>query len=112
MAFDGVQQRYVTYGLWSGELARYASSDTNEPVMLAESWRAVKKMNSIGTQMDDIILDAAWRGLHVTTELMKRFVKKYYRRPHFKSYFSGCGAGGRQGIKAISSFPEDYDGVV
>lgn len=64
------------------------------------------------TEREDIVVDAARRGLHVTTEFMKRFVKRYYRRPHSKSYFSGCGAGGRQGIKAMSRFPEDYDGLV
>jgi hypothetical protein len=82
----------------------------------AESWREIKGMRgdtlTNRVKRDDIIVDAGWRGLHVTTEFMKRFVKKYYRRPHSKSYFSGCGAGGRQGIKAMSSFPEDYDGLV
>jgi hypothetical protein len=63
-------------------------------------------------EKDDEILDYSWRALHSTTVQVKSLVEKYYERNWTKSYFSGCGSGGRQGIKAMATFPEDYDGLL
>lgn len=65
-----------------------------------------------GPHNDDGIIDFAYRALHVTTVVAKQLVAQYYGYPHTKSYYLACSTGGRQGIKAMASFPEDYDGVV
>ncbi|KAJ9118883.1 hypothetical protein QFC24_006082 [Naganishia onofrii] len=65
-----------------------------------------------GPGNDDAIIDFAWRALHMTTVVVKSLTTEFYYRPYTKSYFMGCSTGGRQGIKAMSIFPEDYDGLV
>jgi feruloyl esterase len=65
-----------------------------------------------GPHNEDGIIDLAWRALHQTTEQAKRLTTEYYGRNFTKSYFSGCSTGGRQGIKAMVDFPEDYDGLM
>ena len=42
----------------------------------------------------------------------KEITKKYYEMPYNKSYYLGCSTGGRQGFKAVQSYPSDFDGVV
>lgn len=42
----------------------------------------------------------------------KEITKKYYGMSHNKSYYIGCSTGGRQGFKAVQSYPGDFDGVV
>lgn len=65
-----------------------------------------------GPHNDDAIVDLAWRALHLTTVHAKELAAELYGRNHTKSYFSGCSTGGRQGIKAMVAFPEDYDGLL
>lgn len=65
-----------------------------------------------GPGNDDAIIDFAWRALHMTTVAAKSLAIEFYNQPYRKSYFMGCSTGGRQGIKAMSTFPEDYDGLV
>ncbi|KAJ9093182.1 hypothetical protein QFC21_006499 [Naganishia friedmannii] len=65
-----------------------------------------------GPRNDDAIIDFAYRALHLTTVAAKTLASQYYGYNHTKSYYMACSTGGRQGIKAMSSFPEDYDGVV
>lgn len=65
-----------------------------------------------GPGNDDAIIDFAWRALHVTTDVAKNLAAQYYGYGHSKSYYLACSTGGRQGIKAMAMFPEDYDGVV
>ncbi|KAJ9117443.1 hypothetical protein QFC22_004293 [Naganishia vaughanmartiniae] len=65
-----------------------------------------------GPGNDDAIIDFAWRALHMTTVAAKSITTEFYHRPYTKSYFMGCSTGGRQGIKAMSAFPEDYDGLI
>lgn len=63
-------------------------------------------------EREEKAIDYSWRALHTTTVQVKALVESYYERKWTKSYFSGCGPGGRQGIKAMATFPEDYDGLL
>lgn len=54
----------------------------------------------------------AGRRTHLTTVYTKKIIKLYYGQQAGLSYFSGCSAGGRQGLKEIQDYPEDYDAAL
>ncbi|KAJ8131692.1 hypothetical protein O1611_g1938 [Lasiodiplodia mahajangana] len=60
----------------------------------------------------DVIEDFAHRAMHTGVILGKKISRTFYGKPHTKSYYLGCSTGGRQGFKAVQSYPEDFDGVV
>lgn len=49
--------------------------------------------------------------MHRSTVISKDIIKAYYSSASQYNYFSGCSVRGRQGLKALELFPEDYDGV-
>ncbi|EJD47878.1 tannase and feruloyl esterase [Auricularia subglabra TFB-10046 SS5] len=61
---------------------------------------------------DEIVVDWAHRSLHVATVAAKLLVREYYKRHYRKSYYIGCSTGGRQGIRSVQDYPEDFDGVL
>ncbi|CDO74946.1 hypothetical protein BN946_scf184945.g18 [Trametes cinnabarina] len=65
-----------------------------------------------GPHNDNAIVDWGWRALHLSVLVGKGIVQQYYRQPARKSYYLGCSTGGRQGLKEVQAFPEDFDGVV
>lgn len=67
---------------------------------------------SWGLNNDDAIIDFGHRAVHLSVVASKALTALYYGKEHSKSYFSGCSNGGRQGIKSIASYPEDFDGLV
>ena len=60
------------------------------------------------------IHQALWGGvaLHQSVVLAKQIVKSYYGRNATYSYYSACSGGGRQGLKEVQAYPEDFDGVI
>ncbi len=58
------------------------------------------------------VVDFGWRAVHEMALLGKQIVKAKYGSDVKKSYWDGCSAGGRQGLKAAQMFPEDFDGIV
>lgn len=56
--------------------------------------------------------DWGWRAMHSSVVLAKEIVSAYYSQPAIFSYYSGCSTGGRQGLKDIQLFPDDFDGVL
>ena len=57
-------------------------------------------------------IDFGWRAVHETALASKAIVAAYYTSPATRSYFSGCSAGGRQGLKEAQRFPADFDGII
>ena len=57
-------------------------------------------------------IDFGWRAVHETALASKAIVAAYYPTPATRSYFSGCSAGGRQGLKEAQRFPADFDGII
>ena len=54
----------------------------------------------------------AYQSIHLTTVVGKQFVDAFYAREPEYSYYLGCSTGGRQGLKAMQRYPNDFDGIV
>jgi feruloyl esterase len=57
-------------------------------------------------------VDFGYRAMHGSVTLAKRIVTAHYGSASEFNYFSGCSTGGRQGLKEIQMYPEDFDGVL
>lgn len=60
----------------------------------------------------EVVADFAYRSVHMGVVVGKQISELYYGTTHKKSYYLGCSTGGRQGLKSVQDFPEDFDGVV
>ena len=58
------------------------------------------------------VIDYAYRAEHVAPLAAKRVIEYYYGSPQRHSYYSGCSAGGIQGITELLRYPKDYDGYI
>jgi len=58
------------------------------------------------------LIDFGWRAVHETAVASKAIVEAFYAAAPRLSYFTGCSAGGRQGLKEAQRFPGDFDGIV
>jgi feruloyl esterase len=58
------------------------------------------------------LVDFAWRAAHEMTVKSKTVIAAHYSAPPRRSYWTGCSAGGRQGLKEAQRFPDDFDGIV
>ncbi len=57
-------------------------------------------------------IDFGWRAMHESVVLSKTLVNAFYGQESSYSYYSGCSTGGRQGLKEVQMFPNDFDGVL
>ncbi|KAI3604295.1 feruloyl [Moniliophthora roreri] len=60
----------------------------------------------------EVLADYAYRSIHTNVVVGKEITQRFYRTPHQKSYYFGCSTGGRQGLKSVQDFPDDFDGVI
>ena len=58
------------------------------------------------------LIDFAWRSIHEMTVTSKKIIAAYYEAGPRLSYWNGCSAGGRQGMKEAQRFPADFDGII
>jgi feruloyl esterase len=58
------------------------------------------------------LIDFGWRAVHEMTATSKSVIAAYYHAGPRLSYWNGCSAGGRQGLKEAQRFPADYDGII
>ncbi|GHJ83854.1 hypothetical protein NliqN6_0256 [Naganishia liquefaciens] len=93
LGMDGVAQGYASFGTDGGHISDW----------LDGRW---------GLNNDDAIVDFGYRAVHLSVDASKSLAALYYGKNHSKSYFSGCSNGGRQGIKSMTKYPEDFDGLV
>jgi feruloyl esterase len=56
--------------------------------------------------------DYEHRATHLATLAAKALVTRFYAKPADHAYFLGCSGGGRQGLKELELYPQDYDGIV
>ncbi len=57
-------------------------------------------------------IDFGYRAVHEMTRKAKAIIQAYYGQAPRLSFWNGCSAGGKQGLKEAQAFPEDYDGIV
>jgi pimeloyl-ACP methyl ester carboxylesterase len=57
-------------------------------------------------------IDFAYRGVHVTSQVAKAIIAKFYGQAQQKSYFVGCSDGGREALMSAQRYPADFDGIV
>ncbi len=57
-------------------------------------------------------LDFGYRAMHGSVVLAKQIVKAYYAKEAEWNYYSGCSTGGRQGLKDLQKYPDDFHGVL
>lgn len=50
--------------------------------------------------------------MHGSVELAKQVIDTFYASSIQYSYYAACSTGGRQGLKEIQMFPDDFDGVL
>jgi feruloyl esterase len=58
------------------------------------------------------LTDWGYRAMHGSVVVAKQIIDAYYGSPVQFSYYSACSGGGRQGLKEVQLYPEDFDGVV
>ena len=58
------------------------------------------------------VIDFGWRAVHEMTVVSKQIIAAYYDAGPRFSYWNGCSAGGRQGMKEAERFPDDFDGII
>lgn len=58
------------------------------------------------------VIDFGYRAVHEMAVVGKALVQGRYESAVRKSYWDGCSAGGRQGLKAAQMYPADFDGIV
>ena len=56
--------------------------------------------------------DFGWRAVHEMTVASKTIIAAYFDDGPRYSYWNGCSAGGRQGLKEAQRFPADFDGII
>jgi Tannase and feruloyl esterase len=56
-------------------------------------------------------IDFAYRGMHVTAQVAKAIIARFYGQSARYSYFNGCSDGGREALMEAQRYPEDFDGI-
>lgn len=56
-------------------------------------------------------IDFAYRSEHVTAQVAKAVIARFYGRSPAYSYFDGCSDGGREALMEAQRYPGDFDGI-
>ncbi|KAH9845713.1 putative tannase family protein [Teratosphaeria destructans] len=57
-------------------------------------------------------IDFGYRAMHGSVVMAKQVIEAYYGCVPRHNYYSGCSTGGRQGLRDIQLYPDDFDGVL
>jgi feruloyl esterase len=100
-AFTGT----IAYGAMMTALSRgYATSSTDTGHIGGSA--------SFALGHPEKVIDFGWRAVHEMTVTSKKIIATFYDAGPKFSYWNGCSAGGRQGMKEAQLFPADFDGII
>ena len=57
-------------------------------------------------------VDFGWRAVNLMAVTSKVIITGHYKQTPQHSYWNGCSAGGRQGMKEAQRIPGDFDGII
>ncbi len=57
-------------------------------------------------------IDFGYRAVHELAVQSKAIIQAFYGQAPKYSYWNGCSAGGKQGLKEAQMFPGDFDGII
>jgi feruloyl esterase len=60
----------------------------------------------------EAVQDYTHRSQHLMNTTARALIAAYYGSAPHHAYFIGCSGGGRQALKEMQRYPEDYDGVI
>jgi feruloyl esterase len=60
----------------------------------------------------EVAIDFGYRAVHLTTVYAKSITTQFYKTDIKHAYYTGCSSGGKQGLKSVQMFPEDFDGAL
>ena len=60
----------------------------------------------------EAIIDWGYHALQGSIAMSKQITTAFYGSDIAYSYYSGCSTGGRQGLKEVEMFPDEFDGVM
>ena len=99
------------YAVWSTDDGHVAAKPirANIPTSADSSWATL----SPGVSNQEALEDFHQRAVHEVAEAGKRFTLTFFGANRFeRSYFMGCSDGGREGMVALTYYPEDFDGII
>jgi len=115
-------QRYVQEGCGgecgSANLGAPTQATNCIPAIDGQFALATTDMGHEGGQSGNWIVDNPWsginfayRGVHVTAQVVKAIIKDFYGKGPEYSYFDGCSDGGREALGEAQRYPKDFDGI-
>lgn len=105
---NGANAGSIVYGAMATALRRgYATASTDTGHATSNARDGAWAMGHPG-----LVVDFAYRAVHVTADHAKKIVEALYRQGPSHSYFMSCSTGGRQALMEAQRFPDDYDGII
>lgn len=104
----------VGNGGWSGAINRNSLNASVRRGYAASSTDTghVGSSASFALGHPEKLIDYAYRSEHEMALQSKAIITAYYGKSARLSYWNGCSAGGKQGLKEAQQYPEDFDGIV
>jgi feruloyl esterase len=103
----------VGNGGWNGNIATDAlAASLRRGYAAASTDTGHQGGGGVWMQNQQKLVDFGHRAVHEMTVKSKALINAYYGNDAKLSYWTGCSAGGRQGLKAAQVYPNDFDGIV
>ena len=103
----------VGNGGWNGNIATDAlAAGVRRGYAVASTDTGHQGGAGVWMEQPEKLVDFGYRAVHEMTVKSKSIINSYYGNDAKLSYWNGCSAGGRQGLKAAQKYPNDFDGIV
>jgi feruloyl esterase len=104
----------VGNGGWAGTISYSAMADAlrNGYATAATDTGHTGSSASFALGHPEKLLDYTYRSEHEMALAAKSITTAFYGSAPRLSYWNGCSAGGKQGLKEAQQYPDDFDGIV